>query len=201
MNLRSLRIYKIVFVVILVSCVNIVINFPAAEVKEAARKIEKDIRSGETAPAPESTPRQEESLPPRSEWRRPAVISVGVAEAEAAEVDLTVDSPTIRALTAARKGRYAQLKPHLDSGALGEGNNGLLIVPSAEGLDARARVQLNQLVSAENKDRRDLFAEFARVNRLADVGAVQTQFARAIRDEMASGQWYQDEGGQWAQKR
>jgi uncharacterized protein YdbL (DUF1318 family) len=182
-------------IIALVGCVNITINFPAAEVEAAARKIERDVR-GAQPPTPAPQP-----PPPRSEIRQRRAPVFGTASAYAAEIDLKVDSPLVRAATASRKQRYPQIKPYLDSGALGEGKNALLVVRSVEGLDPRTRVALNQLVAAENKDRNDLFKEISRLNNLSELDKVQAAFAAAIRSEMESGQWFEDDQGEWKQKK
>lgn len=189
MHLKTATVVKLALVCALVGCVSITINFPAAEVEAAAKKIERDVRS-----APKT---------PGSEFRGQRTPIFGSGSAFASDINLKVDSPTIRALTAARKARYPQLKPHLDSGAIGEGRSALLVVRSVEGLDARARVALNQLVSAENKDRNDLFREIIRLNNLAetDLAKVQSAFAAAIRSEMERGQWFENDRGGWEQKK
>jgi len=194
MRTTSKLLLKVAVVVLLVGCVNIVINFPAAEVKEAARKIEKDVR----APTPEP-PAPAPS--PDGGMRREAPFSFGVNVAVAADVDLNVDTPGIRAAKASRKARYVQLKPHLDSGVLGEAKTGLIAVRKSDGLDARTRVTLNQLVSAENKDRTDIFKEITAKIPGASVEQVQAQFARAIRLEMEKAQWFEDDSGVWSQKK
>ncbi len=189
MKLKTAALVKASLVFALVGCVSITINFPAAEVEAAAKKIEKDVRS---APA----------TPPGSPFIEDDAPVFGSGSAFAADINLKVDSATIRALTAARKARYPQLKPHLDSGAIGEGNSALLVVRSVDGLDARTRVTLNQLVSAENKDRNDLFKEIIRANNLAesDLPKVRESFAVAIRSEMERGQWFENDRGAWEQK-
>jgi hypothetical protein len=189
MNLKAAAFIKAALVFALVGCVNITINFPAAEVEAAAKKIERDIRSAPTAP-------------PASPFMQRRAPVFGSGSAYAADINLKVDSATIRSLTAARKARYPQLKPYLDSGAIGEGRSALLVVRSIEGLDARSRVTLNQLVSAENKDRTDLFKQIIALNNLADsdLPKVQAAFAAAIRSEMERGQWFENERGGWEQK-
>ena len=195
MRLKFWMPLKVILVFLLVGCVSIVINFPAAEVKEAAKRIEKDIRSEPPVDSDKPAP-----VPQSQRMPTEPSFTFGIMVADAANIDLNVDSPGIRAAKASRKARYPQLKPYLDKGILGESRDGLLALRTVEGLDARVRVMLNTLIDGENKDRKDLFSEFARANNLADIGAVQTQFAHAIRDEMASGQWYQDDSGKWIRK-
>ena len=142
-----------------------------------------------------------EKIPGGDDLRRSVPpVALGSAVAEAAEVNLNVDSPAIRAVKGSRKARYPQLKPYLDKGILGEGKSGLIVIRSPEGLDARTRVTLKQLMDAENQDRMNLFSEFNRINNLNDVRAIQKQFARAIREELSSGHWYKDDSGKWTQK-
>ncbi len=54
------------------------------------------------------------------------------------------------------------MKPYYQKGALKEGNDGYVSLGSTQGLGLKEKRNLNNLVSAENKDRKKLYAEVAK---------------------------------------
>ncbi|MBI2194636.1 MAG: DUF1318 domain-containing protein [Planctomycetes bacterium] len=172
------------------------INFSPAEIQKAAEKIESEIRQGQPAP-----PQPEK---PQSFHRRYYFLpSFDLQEAFAeASVDLNVSTPGIRKKVESRKARYTELKPYLDSGALGEGKDGLIVLRALQGVSGAEKVKVNRLVQAENQDRQELFEEVAKANNIdrGNLGRVIRPFAEAIRGQMEKGQWYQEEDGSWKQR-
>jgi uncharacterized protein YdbL (DUF1318 family) len=178
------------------ACVTVNIYFPAPEVREAAEKIVDETWGGATPPAPD----KQSSLPARL-----LLLAAGVlapADAEAAEVDVNVSTAAIRALKDGMKQRAGELKPHLSSGAVGIGKDGLLVVRDPASLDLAARATVKRLVDAENKDREDLYKEIASANnfgaeRVADIRSI---FAQTWKDKAEAGWWIQSSSGAWARK-
>jgi uncharacterized protein YdbL (DUF1318 family) len=179
--------------VLLVSCVTVNIYFPAAAIQKAADEIVEDVRKTRP-PEPEK--------PDKTGWldhvRR---VALGPGAAHAA-VDIDVSTPAIRALKASLAGRFPQIRPLYDRGAIGEGNNGLLAIRDAAALDLRQRAELNRLVEQENADRRSLYNEIVRANNLdpGTLGEVQRLFANSWRAKSSPGWWVQRDDGQWARK-
>jgi hypothetical protein len=154
------------------ACVTINIYFPAEKVESVAGEIVEDIRgpAGETPPGDQSS------------FLRSAFASLRVSPAWAEEAT-TVSNPTIRALKESMRNRYASLKPYYQKGFLTEGDNGLVSIKRTEGLGLKEQRDLNNLVSAENKDRQALYREVAKalkidpsqVNRVAEIFAKEWQ--------------------------
>jgi uncharacterized protein YdbL (DUF1318 family) len=181
--------------VLTVSCVTVNIYFPAAAIQKAADEIVEDVRQLPSAPPPAPAP--DKTGRPGHVW----LAALGPVPAHAA-VDINVSTPAIRALKASMAGRFGQLKPLYDRGAIGEANNGLLAVREAGALNLRERADLNRLVEQENADRRSLYNEIIRANNLdpGTLGEVQRLFANSWRDKSGSGWWIQRDNGQWAKK-
>jgi uncharacterized protein YdbL (DUF1318 family) len=189
--------------VLLVSCVTVNIYFPAAAIQKAADQIVDDVRKA-PEPAPEQTPEQKREQAPdkksRLEWFR--VVAIGATAAHAAAVDVNVSTPAIRALKASMAARFPQLQPLYGKGAVGETNNGLVVVRDTGALSLKEKADVNRLVSEENRDRTALYTEIIKANNI-DMGQlpeVQKIFANSWRGKSAPGWWIQQDNGQWAKK-
>jgi len=189
--------------VLLVSCVTVNIYFPAAAIQKAADQIVDDVRKA-PEPAPEQTPEQKQEQAPGKksglEWFR--VVAIGATAAHAAAVDVNVSTPAIRALKASMAARFPQLQPLYGKGAVGETNNGLVVVRDTGALSLKEKADVNRLVSEENRDRTALYAEIIKANNI-DMGQlpeVQKIFANSWRGKSAPGWWIQQDNGQWAKK-
>lgn len=188
-----------------VACVTVNIHFPAAAATKAADAILDDIQGKEDAPGQPSEPRppQNPPTPPRSEggdrWKR---VAFGLAVAEAAEPDLNISTPGIRALRDAMRTRYTELRPHLDSGVLGITNTGAIGIRDAAGLSLGERARLNGLIEQQNKDLRALYEEIAKANTLGPEAVPQLQktFADRWRERARPGRWIQTDNGAWVKK-
>jgi uncharacterized protein YdbL (DUF1318 family) len=74
-------------------------------------------------------------------------------------------------------------------------------VRTTEGLDLKGRAEVQQLVSAENEDRRRLYREIARANGFPDkADEVQQIFADTWRDKAGKGWYIEQSGGGWERK-
>jgi uncharacterized protein len=200
------------------TCARITVNvyFPAAELEDAAAQIEQEIRSDTpggsapdaTSPAPssDSVPKPPATQTPQGAllwplWRY-VHLSIGPAIAEAQEINVNIQTPTIRSLIASRKQRYASLRPLLDQCILGETQNGLVELTSQPGLSLKDKAQVQQLRDQENRDRQRLYQEIATANHLpaARVGDVAAIFANVNRREAPRGWCIQEANGKWQKK-
>ncbi|MEI8190349.1 MAG: DUF1318 domain-containing protein, partial [candidate division NC10 bacterium] len=189
------------------ACVTVNIHFPAAAATKAADAILDDIQGKEDAPGRPSAPlppkKSAPPTPPRSDlgdrWKR---VAFGLAVAEAAEPDLNISTPAIHALRDSMRTRYAELRPHLDSGVLGITNTGFLGIRDAAGLSLGERARLNGLIEQQSKDLRALYEEIAKANALGAEAVPQLQktFADRWRERAKPGRWIQTDKGAWVKK-
>mgnify|MGYP000689982911 CR=1 FL=1 len=186
----------------LVSCVTINIYFPAAAAEKAADRIIEDVWGPETQPkAPaESEQQNSSSLTNGQAGLALSILNWLIPQAQAAEVDININSPAINALKAQMKSRHNELEAFYNSGAVGLTGDGLITVRDAKAVALKDRNSLNGLVADENKDRKALYAEIARANGHPEwQDDIQQTFAKRWISNAAKGWWYQ-QGGSWKQK-
>ena len=180
------------------ACVTVNIYFPAAAVERAAEQIVKETWGGPSEPvkAPPK-PQSYNRIPPLR-----AVSLTFVSEAQAQEADINVSNPGIRALKDSIKQRAGAIKPFMDRGNIGIGQDGLLMVRTTDGLNLKERSEAQQLVEAENRDREALYAEIAKANGIPkeNVPRIKAIFAKSWIEQAQSGWWIQDGSGSWRRK-
>ena len=191
----------IVAALALTACVTINVYFPAAEAKEAAREFVENV-IGEQAPA--------ETAPPATVpgggmaqlgARFDAWMLLGIGSAQAQTSDITIRTPAVQAIQSRMEQRFnGTLRPHFDSGALGFGGNGQIVVRDASQLPIRDRVAINAAVADDNRDRQAVYREIAVANGHPEWEAqIRDVFARQWIASARPGWWYQ-QGGSWQQK-
>jgi uncharacterized protein YdbL (DUF1318 family) len=172
-----------------VSCVTINIYFPAEEIRGVADRIVDEVYGEPAKPADKPA-----EQPGSSFYQIFAPRFVHAAQ------NLDVSTPEIRAIREDMKVRFDQLTPYLESGHVGITRDGLLEVRTAEGLDMKARAEVNRLVKAENQDRLRLYKEISTANGFPDkAGEVQAIFAESWRDKAPAGWYLQGDKG-WQKK-
>lgn len=197
--------------VAIVSCVTVNIYFPAAAAEKAADQIILDVwhqqggaaeatKAATTPPAAKNSGAKNEhsALDPR----RIVVAALNAisGEAHAQNVDFNASSPQIEQIKARMASRFGELRPFLDSGAIGLTADGLIAVHDANAASLADRARMNQLVSAENKDRKALYQAIADANNQPGwAGQIQKTFAERWISQAQSGWWYQSGGG-WKKK-
>ncbi len=177
---------------VLSACVTINVYFPAAEAQEAAREfVEKVI--GDEMPG---------SQAPVKEGGGMALLSFFISSAQAQTPDITIRTPAIQAIQARMAERFKnQLAPHFDSGALGFGRDGLIVVRNPASLGLKDRAAVNQAVADDNRDRTAVYREIAVANGHPEwEQQIRETFARQWTSSARNGWWYQDAGGAWKQK-
>lgn len=187
------------------ACVTINIYFPAAAAEKVADEIIKDIQDNDKIPkspqSPETEPKSEESYLKTSLYKAiDSAISFAISSAQAAEADLSIDSPEIRKLTASMEQRFSSLKVFYASGVIGIKSDGFLAVKDAASVPLKDRNQVNKLVAAENADRQALYQAIANANGHPEwVTQIKSTFAaRWISN--AQSRWWVQSGGAWKQK-
>jgi uncharacterized protein YdbL (DUF1318 family) len=200
--MKSLKLFFFATLLILTACVTINIYFPAAEAKEAAEKIVDDILGDEVK---QQTPgKDDQSMLPRpiEQGYAMTLLDILIPPAEAAgTVKFDADTPAVRKLQAAMKQRHAQLKPFYQSGAIGFTQDALVGIRDLKAVSLKQRGQLKNLVSAENKDRNQLYREIARANGHPEWEKdVRDTFAKTWIGNAGKGWWYQNSKSAWVQK-
>lgn len=196
-------------VLMLTACVTINIYFPAAAAEKVADEIIKDIQSN-APPKPQQKPQSEEQRPePKSERSDlqtsfykliDQAINLAISPAQAAEADLSIDSPEIRQLTASMEKRFSALQSFYAAGAIGIKADGFLAVRDAASVPLKDRNQVNKLVAGENADRQALYQAIANANGHPEwVTQIKSIFAARWISNAQSGWWYQS-AGVWKQK-
>src|SRR4030095_1450953 len=184
--------------VLMSACVTVNIYFPAAAVERAAEQIVKETWGGPSEPA--KTPQKPQSNNRFSPMR---IVSLDIVnDAHAQEPDINVSTPAIRALKDSIKQRAGSIKPYMDRGNIGIGQDGLLALRTADGLNLKERAEAQQLVDAENRDREALYAEIAKANGIPkeNVPRIKAIFAKSWIEQAQSGWWIQDASGNWRRK-
>ncbi len=118
-----------------------------------------------------------------------------------AQGNLEINTPAIASLRAVMKDRFAQLTPHLDSGAIGRANDGSLAVRDPSLIPLAQRGAVNNLVSASNQDRLALYREIAKANNHPEWESdIARTFASRWIEKAKPGWWVQDANGAWVKK-
>lgn len=189
------------------ACVTINVYFPAAAADKAADQIINDITKGASG-----TPPQSNYLPARPVEEPNILVAalgevlyalVPAAHAQGAEV-LNVSSPAITRITASMKQRFNDMKKYFDSGAIGLTKDGNVDVRDINAVPLPERATVKRLVSEDNADRAQLYAEIAKANNHPEWESdVRKSFARRWVENPNGAQpgwYYQDDGGAWKQK-
>ncbi|MBJ6979559.1 MULTISPECIES: YdbL family protein [unclassified Luteimonas] len=195
----------------LTACVTINVYFPAAEAREAAREfVENVIGEDGAAPAPAQPVDQPGGMPGGMALEGAAAsgglafdpwILLGIAPVHAQTPDITIRTPAIQAIQQRMESRFAStLRPHFDSGALGFGGDGLVVVRDAGSLPLKDRVAVNAAVADDNRDRNAVYREVAVANGHPEwEPQIREVFARQWIASARGGWWYQ-QGNSWKQK-
>jgi len=127
-----------------------------------------------------------------------ALTCVGTAHAQA---NLEINTPAIAALQQSMQRRYAELKPFLDSGAVGLTRDGNVALRDANLVPLPQRQQVNALLAADNADRAALYREVARANSHPEWEQdIRNTFAQRWIERAPAGWYYQTAAGTWARK-
>ena len=195
----------------LTACVTINVYFPAAEAREAAREFVENVIGEEGArQAPDAPDEAGDGMSggmalqpapaPRALAFDPWML-LGIAPAHAQTPDITIRTPAIQAIQKRMESRFSStLRPHFDSGALGFGGDGLVVVRDASKLPLKDRVAVNAAVADDNRDRNAVYREVAVANGHPEwESQIRDVFAKQWIASARPGWWYQ-QGGAWKQK-
>jgi len=216
--LKTLRAARLAAACLLMAaCVTINVYFPAAAAEKAADQIIDAVTGGVPAngnsgggsgnrPGAPIVPPQTHVLAAPVESLLAAtlgrVLYAIVPAAQAAEPNLDISSPEIRALTSSMNARFGQLQKYFDSGVIGMTQNGLVEVRDANAAPLPERAVVTRLVAEDNRDRETLYAEIAKANGHPEWAAdIRKTFSRRWVERGArTGWYYQNASGAWVQK-
>ncbi len=195
---RNPYVFAVAVTIVLAACLTVNVYFyPSEEVDQTARQIIEDIRG---AAMPENDPENLEGAEDAGEVESKRWRMTGVAHA--ADRETTVSSPAIDSIKERIKQRFDDLKPLFDAGAIGEANDGLLVIRDASVLPMKDRANLNRIVKEENADRKALYQEVAKELGVEDkdMPKVRRSFATKWQAFAGSGWWIQDVAGNWSKR-
>ncbi len=184
---------------VLCACVTINVYFPAAEAREAAREFVEQVIGEEATPQPQ--PQSPGGMAMRAVRFDPwMLLGIGSAQAQS-QPDITIRTPAIQAIQARMESRFnSVLRAQFDSGALGFGGDGLVVVRDPSKLAIKDRVAVNAAVADDNRDRNAVYREIAVANGHPEwEPRIREVFARQWIASARPGWWYQ-QGGAWKQK-
>ncbi|WP_461056960.1 YdbL family probable chaperone protein [Silanimonas algicola] len=207
-------------VVLLASCVTINVYFPAAEAQKAAEEFVEDVIGGASAASGGSTSVEHGEagrfVAATVEGRGVVPVRVFshtearfdplgflIASAHAQEnVDIRIRTPAIQAIQARMAERFqGRLAPLFDAGAMGFGNDGLVVLRDPSKVPLAQRTAANQAVAEENRDRNAVYREIAVANGHPEWETqIRQTFAKEWVAQARAGWWYQDSAGGWKQK-
>ena len=187
------------------ACVTINIYFPAEEVRNAADRIVNEVWGERDSQPVPTTPEPAADAGPTSLLKMLVGPSTAWAAGGVNGDDINITTPQIRAIKDSMKQRTGDLRPYLDAGQIGVGQDGLLKVRTLEGLDLRGRGQVQRLVNAENQDRLRLYNEISNEiaknpNRTATPAQVQDVFAESWQSQAAAGWYVETASGSWKRR-
>lgn len=202
----KLKVLTAVLFFMLVSCAVITVNiyFPEKDVKEAYKTLEKELMGTDK--------KMDEKKPagkPESSIRFELITSAYAQEAGLADkiTEIVKKMPDVVSAYKEMGARIADIDRLRESGAIGEGNNGLLLVR-----EGTLTPDDQKLADLENENRKTVMKGMAkaiiRINRVPENEAnlkqvmpqAVEQFASIRRDSAKKGWWIQDADGNWTKK-
>jgi uncharacterized protein YdbL (DUF1318 family) len=188
---------------LIAACVTINVYFPAAAADKAADQVIKDITGASATPPTGYFVPAQAAEPNFLVAALGATLDVLVpaAQAQGAEA-LNVSSPAITRITASMAQRFGELRKFFESGAIGLTKDGNVDVRDLNAVGLADRATAKRLVSEDNADRAQLYAEIAKANSHPEWESdIRKSFAkRWVATGAQTGWYYQDESGAWKQK-
>jgi len=208
---RRIKFITFACLLIFAACAVITVNvyFPEKDVKEAYKALEKELMTDQKGGEQKPAAKPEEKPKPESSIRFELVATAYAQEAGMAEriAEIVKKMPDVVNAYKEMGARIADTDRLRDSGAAGEGNNGLLS-PREKNLSPDDK----KTVDMENENRRTVIKGMAkaiiRVNRTQEtpetlnqvMPQAAEQFAGIRRDASKKGWWIQDTNGNWGRK-
>jgi len=203
--MRKIKLLSVILCFIIASCAVITVNiyFPEKDVKEAYKVLEKELMDTDKKPG------ETQEGKPQSSLGFEFVPSLYAQESGLADKisEIVKKMPDVVEAYRQMGTRIADTDRLRDSGAVGEGNNGLLV--EREGSIAPADKKIGEMENANRKTVMNGMAKaIIRINRVPEneenlrqvVPQATQQFASIRRDSAKKGWWVQDPNGNWSRK-
>ena len=130
------------------------------------------------------------------------VLNFLVADAQAQQAEIDINTPQINAIKARMAQRQRQhLDSLFDAGAIGFSSDGLVTIRDRSAVALSERRNIESIVADENRDRKAVYREIAVANGHPEWEKdIQKTFAAEWVRNARKGWYYQDSGGSWRQK-
>jgi uncharacterized protein YdbL (DUF1318 family) len=195
---------------LIAACVTINVYFPAAAADKAADQVINDITGG-AAKGATTTPPQSNFVPALKNGEPNFLVSafgnalyalVPSANAQDADAALNVSSPAVTRIKQSMGARFGEMEKFFASGAIGLTKDGMVDVRDLNAVALPDRATVKRLVSEDNADRAQLYAEIAKASNHPEWEAnIKQSFAkRWVATGAKPGWYYQGEDGSWKQK-
>jgi uncharacterized protein len=188
----------------LAACVTINVYFPAAAAERAAEQF-----VGEVLGEPEKPREDSHRFDPLQQYKQNWLVMAGfgvldalIPSAHAQQASIDINTPQINAIKSRMAERQRNsLNAWFDAGAIGFGNDGLVVIRDRAAVPLNERRILESVVADENRDRAAVYREIAIANGHPEWEAdIQKTFAREWARNARPGWSYQDESGSWKTK-
>lgn len=192
----------VVVTVVLAACVTINVYFPAAAAEKAAEEFVGDVLGEEQKDSSLFEPVRESP----QNWLVMAgagMLDTLIPSAHAqGQASIDINTPQINAIKSRMAERQrSSLNAWFDAGAIGFGNDGLVVIRDRAAVPLNERRNLETVVADENRDRSAVYREIAVANGHPEwEGDIQKTFAKEWASKAKPGWSYQDESGAWKQK-
>lgn len=193
---------------LIAACVTINVYFPAAAADKAADQVINDITGGGARGG--TTPPPQSYFKPAKDEHNVLVAALGsvlyavvpAANAQDAEAALNVSSPAVTRIKQSMGARFGEMEKFFASGAIGLTKDGLVDVRDLNAVALPDRATVKRLVSEDNADRAQLYAEIAKASNHPEWEAdIKKSFAkRWVATGAKPGWYYQGDDGSWKQK-
>jgi uncharacterized protein YdbL (DUF1318 family) len=183
-------------------CVTVNVNFPESAVQKASDDYVRDLyrtkeQSKSTTPKTSPTPVGDSAVVFPNQF-----FNLMIPTAEAAEPAFNMNSPKLGALKDKMRENLSDVITQKKAGVLGETNEGHLVIHDSSKLQPLLKKKIENVVSADNSARDNLYAEIISSNHLASdaLVGVRKSFSHSFQAESPSGTWVQGVDGSWSQK-
>ncbi len=194
---RVKKIFLLLSLSLLVSCVTVNVNFPEGAVQQATDNYVKDLyRAKEKVEDKDSAADKSSYIIPSS----PAIFALSnfsfLSQAQA-QIKFNVSTAKANKIKDRQRGRIKQLDKYKKKGFLGESEKGTVVIKSKKFRPIQAK-KIKKLIEAENDDRMALYKEIANANSSQQAQVIKS-FSKSFQDLSPKGTWVQ-ESGNWKQK-